>query len=115
MARLLVNGFTISLDGYGAGPTQSMENPLGVGGEELHDWLVNTRTFKRLQGREDGDTEVVSLLRSDGTRVRRSGPRVGRSGPTVRRFGPSHRTFEPSYWTLAPSHRRPAGPYGCYL
>ena len=35
MARLLVSGFTISLDGYGAGPSQSLENPLGVGGEEL--------------------------------------------------------------------------------
>lgn len=56
MARLLVLGFTISLDGYGAGPRQTREEPLGVGGEDLHDWLVNTRTFKRMQGREDGDT-----------------------------------------------------------
>ena len=58
MARLIVRGFTISLDGYGAGPSQSVENPLGVGGEDLHDWLVNTRTFKRMQGREDGDTGI---------------------------------------------------------
>ena len=56
MARLLVRSFTISLDGYGAGPTQTRETPLGVGGEELHDWLVNTRTFKRLQGQDGGDT-----------------------------------------------------------
>jgi dihydrofolate reductase len=58
MGRLLVRGFTISLDGYGAGPSQSVENPLGVGGEELHDWLVHTRTFKRMQGREGGDTGI---------------------------------------------------------
>jgi dihydrofolate reductase len=58
MPRLLVLGFTISVDGYGAGPSQSVENPLGVGGEELHDWLVHTRTFKRMQRREDGDTGV---------------------------------------------------------
>ena len=58
MARLLAYGFTISLDGYGAGPRQSVENPLGVGGEALHDWLVNTRTFKRMQGREGGDTGI---------------------------------------------------------
>ena len=58
MARLLVNSFTISLDGYGAGPRQSLETPLGVGGEDLHDWLVNTRTFKRMQGREGGDTGI---------------------------------------------------------
>ena len=58
MTRLLVKGFTISLDGYGAGPRQTVENPLGVGGEELHDWLVHTRTFQRMQGREGGDTGI---------------------------------------------------------
>jgi dihydrofolate reductase len=58
MARLVVSGFTISLDGYGAGPNQTQEIPLGVGGEELHDWLVNTRTFKQMQRREGGDTGI---------------------------------------------------------
>jgi dihydrofolate reductase len=58
MPRLLVLGYTISLDGYGAGPNQSMEAPLGVGGEELHDWLVSSRTFKRMTGSEGGDTGV---------------------------------------------------------
>ena len=56
MSRLLVRSFTISLDGYGAGPAQTRKTPLGVGGEELHDWLVNTRTFKRMQGQDGGDT-----------------------------------------------------------
>jgi len=58
MARLLVHGFSISLDGYGAGPNQSLESPLGVGGESLHDWLVSTRTFKRMQGGEGGNTGI---------------------------------------------------------
>jgi dihydrofolate reductase len=58
MARLLAQGFTISLDGYGAGPSQSLENPLGVGGLGLHDWLVHTRTFKRMHGGDGGDTGV---------------------------------------------------------
>src|SRR5262245_26322507 len=58
MSRLVASGFTISLDGYGAGPNQTKTEPLGVGGEELHDWLVNTRTFKRMQGKEGGDTGV---------------------------------------------------------
>ncbi len=58
MARLLVRGFTISLDGYGAGPSQSKETPLGAGGEELHDWLVHTRTFRRMQRKDDGDTGI---------------------------------------------------------
>jgi dihydrofolate reductase len=46
MSRLTVRAYTISLDGYGAGPRQSREEPLGVGGESLHDWLVSTPTFK---------------------------------------------------------------------
>jgi dihydrofolate reductase len=64
MSRLLVSGFSISLDGYGAGPNQTQREPLGVGGEGLHDWLVNTRTFKRMYGRgsEDGDTGIDDAL-----------------------------------------------------
>jgi dihydrofolate reductase len=58
MSRLLVLGFSISLDGYGAGPNQSLENPLGIGGEDLHDWLLHTRTFKRLSRKEGGDTGI---------------------------------------------------------
>jgi dihydrofolate reductase len=56
MARLRVNCFTISADGYGAGRQQSLDNPLGVGGEELHDWLVGTRTFHELVGKPGGET-----------------------------------------------------------
>ena len=54
MSRLLVSWFSISLDGYGAGPRQSREEPLGVGGEALHDWIVRTRTFKNGKGGETG-------------------------------------------------------------
>jgi dihydrofolate reductase len=58
MTKLRVNSFTISLDGYGAGPRQTLEEPLGVGGEDLHEWMVNTRTFKQLYGGGDGDTGI---------------------------------------------------------
>ena len=58
MPRLLTLGFSISLDGFGAGPSQSLESPLGIGGEGLHDWLVNTRTFKRTHGSEGGDVGI---------------------------------------------------------
>src|SRR4051812_35459288 len=58
MTRLLVSGFTISLDGYGAGPHQSLENPLGAGGEQLHGWLVGTRTFAQTHGGEGGETGI---------------------------------------------------------
>ena len=58
MPRLRVLGFSISLDGYGAGPSQTMEAPLGIGGEALHDWLVTSRTFKRMYGGEGGEGGV---------------------------------------------------------
>ena len=54
MSRVRVNSFGISLDGYGAGPDQGLEHPLGRGGEELHRWFFPTRTFQRLYGKEDG-------------------------------------------------------------
>lgn len=47
MSRLRVNAFSISIDGYGAGPDQSLENPLGVGGPSLHTWVLGTRTFQK--------------------------------------------------------------------
>ena len=56
MARLRVQCFALSLDGYGAGPDQSLENPLGVGGMALHRWFVPTRTFQTMFGKEGGTT-----------------------------------------------------------
>ena len=56
MTRLRVHALTLSLDGYGAGPSQSRDNPLGVGGEELHEWLVTTRTFQQEHGKGGGET-----------------------------------------------------------
>jgi dihydrofolate reductase len=50
--------FTVSLDGYGAGPEQSLENPLGRGGEELHRWFIPTRAFKSAHSQEGGITGV---------------------------------------------------------
>ena len=47
MSKLRVHAFSISLDGYGAGPDQSPDNPLGRGGEDLHQWFFPTRTFQR--------------------------------------------------------------------
>src|SRR5687768_15810370 len=58
MSKLRVHCFTISLDGFGAGPDQGLDNPLGVGGEDLHQWLVSTRSFKKRQGKGDGTTGV---------------------------------------------------------
>lgn len=59
MTRVRVESFTISLDGYGAGPDQSLDHPLGVGGEELHGWALPTRTFQqRVFGGDSGTTGI---------------------------------------------------------
>ena len=60
MSKVRVHDFTISADGYGAGPRQGLDNPLGVGTEGLHGWMVRTRTFERMMGRsgEAGATGV---------------------------------------------------------
>ena len=47
MSKLRVNAFSVSLDGFGAGPDQGLEHPLGRGGEALHNWFFPTRTFQQ--------------------------------------------------------------------
>ena len=59
MSKLRVNAFTVSADGFGAGPDQDRDHPLGRGGEMLHEWFVPTRTFQQnVQRREGGTTGV---------------------------------------------------------
>ncbi|MCA0023102.1 MULTISPECIES: dihydrofolate reductase family protein [unclassified Mesorhizobium] len=60
MSRLRVNAFTLSLDGYGAGPDQDLKNPLGVGGEALHKWMIGTRTFRKMVLGDDGGTTDIN-------------------------------------------------------
>jgi dihydrofolate reductase len=56
MTLLRVQSFSLSIDGFGAGPNQSLENPLGEGGHALHSWVFPTRTFQRMFGKDDGTT-----------------------------------------------------------
>ena len=58
MSRVRVQSFSISLDGYGAGPNQSLEHPLGEGGVALHEWAFATRTIRRMFGQDGGSTDV---------------------------------------------------------
>lgn len=58
MTRVRVESFSISLDGFGAGPDQSLDNPLGIGGPDLHQWLFPTRTLQRALFDKDGTTGV---------------------------------------------------------
>jgi len=69
MTRVRVESFTISLDGYGAGPNQDIENPLGIGGTDLHQWLIPTRTFQRaVLGNDDGTMGIDEDFASRGFR-----------------------------------------------
>ena len=56
--KLRVHSFSISLDGYGAGPNQDLDNPLGAGGLAMHQWVFATRTFRRMFGGDDGTTGI---------------------------------------------------------
>jgi dihydrofolate reductase len=56
--KLRVQSFSLSLDGYGAGPGQDLGNPLGVGGMALHEWVLATRTFQQMFGSDGGTTGV---------------------------------------------------------
>jgi dihydrofolate reductase len=58
MSLLRVHSFSISIDGFGAGPDQDLENPLGVGGLKVFDWFFPTRTWQRMHGNADGETGV---------------------------------------------------------
>ena len=58
MSKLRVACYGMSLDGFGAGPDQSLENPMGVGGMALHSWVFPTRFFSRMRGADGGTTGV---------------------------------------------------------
>jgi dihydrofolate reductase len=58
MPKVVVRSLGISIDGFSAGPDQSLENPLGVGGTGLFDWAWHTRTFRRIHGNDDGTTGI---------------------------------------------------------
>ncbi|MBN9221870.1 MAG: dihydrofolate reductase [Mesorhizobium sp.] len=66
MSKLRVNAFTLSLDGYGAGPHQTLDSPLGVGGENLHKWMTSTRSFHKMIGRDGGTTDTDDMLTARG-------------------------------------------------
>jgi dihydrofolate reductase len=59
MTRIRVESFAISLDGYGAGPSQGLDHPLGVGGTDLHQWAFPTRTFQRALFAAEGGTTGI--------------------------------------------------------
>ena len=66
MTKLRVSSFAVSLDGFGAGPKQDLENPIGVGGVALMDWFFPTRTWQHMHGNEGGETGIDNDMAEQG-------------------------------------------------
>jgi dihydrofolate reductase len=58
MSKVKVSAFSVSLDGFGAGPRQDLQNPLGVRGFELHAWFQKTEVFQKMHGQGDGSRGI---------------------------------------------------------
>jgi dihydrofolate reductase len=66
MSKLHVHSFSISIDGFGAGPGQDLENPIGVNGLQVFEWFFPTRTWQRMHGNQDGETGVDDKIAAQG-------------------------------------------------
>src|SRR5215831_10691067 len=94
MARLRVHTFSISVDGYGAGPRQSREEPLGAGGEALHEWMFATRTFRQM-GRDKGAEGTTGV---DDEFMRRGFANIGAWILGRNMFGPVRGPWPDDQW-----------------
>jgi dihydrofolate reductase len=66
VSKLRVESFAISIDGFGAGPNQDLQNPLGVHGPELMEWFFPTRVWRRMHGEADGETGIDNEIAEQG-------------------------------------------------
>jgi dihydrofolate reductase len=94
MSKLRVHCFTVSLDGFGAGPDQSLEQPLGMGGLNLHEWLLPTRAFQKMHG--DGDADGTTGVDNDF--AERGSDRIGAWILGRNMFGPSRGEWPDDEW-----------------
>src|SRR3984885_10873719 len=92
MTRVRVHNFTVSLDGYGAGPNQSLEAPLGEDGQRLHEWIFETRSGLAMLGRDGGETG----LGDDLVHARTAGAGATLMGRTM--FGPVRGPWPDESW-----------------
>jgi dihydrofolate reductase len=93
MSKLKVLGFSVSIDGFSAGPEQSLENPLGVGGKTLHEWAFSTRTFQTMFGNEGGGAANV-----DDDFARRGFANIGANILGRNMFGPVRGPWPDDGW-----------------
>jgi dihydrofolate reductase len=66
MSKVRVQSFAISIDGYGAGPRQDLENPIGVNGLDLMEWFFHTRAWRQMHGQGDGETGADNEMAEQG-------------------------------------------------
>jgi dihydrofolate reductase len=66
MSKVCIRCFGVSLDGYGAGPNQSLQNPLGERFAEVMEWFFPTQVFRRMQGKDGGETGVDNTMAAKG-------------------------------------------------
>jgi len=66
VGKLRVSSFAVSIDGFGAGPDQDLQNPLGVGGVALMDWFFPTRTWQHMHGQAGGETGIDNEIAAQG-------------------------------------------------
>jgi dihydrofolate reductase len=66
MSKLRVQSFAISIDGYGAGPNQDLQNPLGVRGPELMEWFFHSRFWRNMHGQSGGETGIDNEIAEQG-------------------------------------------------
>jgi dihydrofolate reductase len=92
MPRLRVHNLAMSPDGYVEGPDQSLDNPLWVGGTELHEWVFTTRSWLRMLGGEDGDTGI------DDDFVARGDEGIGATIMGRNMFGPLRGPWPDAEW-----------------
>jgi dihydrofolate reductase len=92
VSKLLVRNFSISLDGFGAATSQSLDSPLGVGGGALHDWIFATRSGRQMIGQEGGDEGLDNTFFSD------RGTDVGATIMGRNMFGPIRGPWDAEEW-----------------
>jgi dihydrofolate reductase len=93
MPNVRVHNFAISVDGYAAGPAQSLDNPLGVGGTRLHEWVFATRSGRQTHAMDGGDGGL------DDEFVAQGGVGIGATIMGRNMFGPVRGPWGSDQWT----------------
>ncbi len=99
MSKLKVLGFGVSIDGYGAGPDQSMDNPMGMGGMSLHEWVLPTKIFQKMHNEMvGGGGEAAGTAGVDNDFAARGLENIGGWILGRNMFGPMRGPWEDHSW-----------------